>query len=479
MTVTYTSKVATTTWFDCFIKLLLRWKGSIYKLIWLDVLCFLVLYYVLNFVYRFALNREQKRIFEELAAYCNNFGNLIPVSFVLGFYVTLVANRWWSQFQAIPFPDNLALLVSASIKRQDGKSKLIMRTIVRHVCFCFAYTLTLISPRVKRHYSSLDDFVDTGLLLKEEKEILDDLSQNYPEHMQYWLSLSWAANLVTRARHEGFIQSDPVVVAILTEINNFRTKCSTLLDYDWISVPLVYTQVVTLAVYSYFLIALFGRQWTEKTAAEYTDLYFPLLTLFEFIFYMGWLKVAEVLINPFGEDDEDFDVLWMIQRHMKVCYLIVDKMHHEHPKLVETHSWDGILQYLADGNIAPVPSTAKIKSTKSFGAGDRKRSSTDGTSKVEKRDSWYKKAHGVTIDDSELNSVETDKDESLSLKIDDVAKSSTSGIHDFEKLKEKRKNLIMQKTKVLSEEINNADKINGLYQPLIGRNKTIQKVAAI
>lgn len=137
--------------------------------------------------------------------------------------------------------------------------------------------------------------------------------------------MTWASNIVTRARHEGLLRDDISMKALLDEINTFRSKLGSLLDYDWISMPLVYTQVVTLAVYSYFLTTLFGKQYIEKEDNEGLDLYFPILPVLEFFFYMGWLKVAEVLINPFGEDDDDFEVVWMIDRNIQV---VIEKSNH-------------------------------------------------------------------------------------------------------------------------------------------------------
>ena len=47
-------------------------------------------------------------------------------------------------------------------------------------------------------------------------------------------------------------------------------------------------------------------------------MYFPFFTFVEFFCIMGWIKVAETLLNPFGDDDEDFDVNYIIDRNLQV-----------------------------------------------------------------------------------------------------------------------------------------------------------------
>lgn len=48
------------------------------------------------------------------------------------------------------------------------------------------------------------------------------------------------------------------------------------------------------------------------------DMFYPFFLTMQFAFYFGWLKVAETLINPFGEDDDDFELNRLIDRHTEV-----------------------------------------------------------------------------------------------------------------------------------------------------------------
>ena len=47
---------------------------------------------------------------------------------------------------------------------------------------------------------------------------------------------------------------------------------------------------------------------------EEIDLYYPIFMTVRFLFIFGWLRVAETLYNPFGEDDEDFELNELLNR---------------------------------------------------------------------------------------------------------------------------------------------------------------------
>ncbi|KAL2097514.1 hypothetical protein ACEWY4_006721 [Coilia grayii] len=338
MTVSYTLEVANAR-FGGFSKLLFRWKGSIYKLLYKEFFVFCLLYAVISVVYRCYLDDDQQKLFEKTALYCERFANFIPMSFVLGFYVTQAFNRWWGQYTSFPLPDNLMMVVSGNVHGQDERGRLLRRTMMRYANLSSVLILRSISTRVRQRFPTLEHVTKAGFMTEDEQKLLDHLHSDFNK---YWMPLTWFSNLASLARKEGRIENDIALRLLMDELNNYRAKCSMLFHYDWISIPLVYTQVVTVAVYSYFAFCLIGRQFlnpNKKYSGHTLDIYVPVFTLLQFFFYAGWLKVGELIINPFGEDDDDFETNQLIDRNIQVSMLAVDDMHQNLPLLEKDKYW--------------------------------------------------------------------------------------------------------------------------------------------
>ncbi|XP_077580610.1 bestrophin-4 [Stigmatopora nigra] len=340
MTVSYTLEVANVR-FGGFSKLLFRWKGSIYKLLYKEFLLFCAFYIFFSLLYRLWLTSEQQNVFELLSLYCNQFTNtnFIPVLFVLGFYVTLAFNRWWGQYTSFPLPDNLMMVVSGNVHGADEKGRLLRRTLMRYANLSSVLILRSVSTRVHKRFPTLEHIVEAGFMTSRELKILESLDSDFNK---YWMPLTWFVNLASKAREETRVRDDIALRLLMDELNNYRTKCSLLFHYDWISLPLVYTQVVTLAVYSFFALCVIGRQFLnpEKGYKDHKlDLYVPFITLLQFFFYAGWLKVGEVIINPFGEDDDDFETNQLIDRNIQVSMLAVDDMYQNLAPLEKDKHW--------------------------------------------------------------------------------------------------------------------------------------------
>ncbi|KAI4586698.1 hypothetical protein MJG53_004485 [Ovis ammon polii x Ovis aries] len=349
---------------------------------------------------RLLLTGAQKRFFEKLSIYCDRYAEQIPVTFVLGFYVTLVVNRWWNQFVNLPWPDRLMFLISSTVHGSDEHGRLLRRTLMRYVNLTSLLIFRSVSTAVYKRFPTMDHVVEAGFMTAEERKLFDHLKS---PHLKYWVPFIWFGNLAAKARKEGRIRDSVDLQSLMTEMNRFRSWCSLLFGYDWVGIPLVYTQVVTLAVYTFFFACLIGRQFLDPTkgyAGHDLDLYIPIFTLLQFFFYAGWLKstgsaplevpsilsellrylladlylrisllvpkqpmaspgwdlhchqlnrqtlksspmqVAEQLINPFGEDDDDFETNWCIDRNLQVSLLAVDEMHMSLPKMKKDIYWD-------------------------------------------------------------------------------------------------------------------------------------------
>ena len=324
-----------------------QWKGSCLKLIWHDLVIFLTIYFLLSLLYRYILfpYPSAKQFFELLCIYADDFSGLIPITFLIGFYVSSVVNRWWDQFMTLPRPDKFALLLVNLIPGSDEFQKNLRLTVMRYYNLSTILVYRLVAGKVHRRFPDFDALIEAKLMLPREAIRFQEVNAKTP-YESTWTPLLWASKLITKARAEKKITISPPEFATLQkalcDIESVNLK---ILNYGWVNFPMAYVHVANISVYLYFLAALFGRQFLqpeEKDNQLFDDIYInfsksqpfrshtpdfvvPFFTMIEFFCYMGWIKVAQSLLNPFGDDDEDFKINYLIDRNLQVSYLIVDE----------------------------------------------------------------------------------------------------------------------------------------------------------
>ncbi|XP_009883159.1 PREDICTED: LOW QUALITY PROTEIN: bestrophin-4 [Charadrius vociferus] len=314
-----------------------RWKSSISKLLYKEFMVFVVLYAVLSFVYQQLLT--EKCLYTKVAQHCNSSTDLIPMSFFLGFYITLIVKQWWAQYTSIPLPGQFMCIISSNVHRKDEKGRMLWCTLIRYANLLAVLILRPVSTRVLKRFPTLDHVVEEGFMTQDERKKFESLHSDFNK---CWIPCVWFTNLVAQARWDGRIHDDVALHLLTDELNLYRAKCSVLFHYDWIRIPLLYTQVVTIAIYSFFTFHLIRWQFLKplETGQEGDlDRFILFSTLLQF-FYTGWLKVAEQIINPFGEDNDDFETNKLIDRNLQVSLLSMDDTYQNLPPAMKDKYWN-------------------------------------------------------------------------------------------------------------------------------------------
>ena len=141
------------------------------------------------------------RLFESVVKYFDAFLNLIPLSFVLGFYVSYVASRWWQQFLAIPWPDKLFHSIACYIEGFDDESRMLRRSLMRWMNLALILVLRSISSAVKQRFPTLDHVVEAGFMTQNEKKLFESVPAN--EFNTYWVPCTWFVYRLQEATKQG------------------------------------------------------------------------------------------------------------------------------------------------------------------------------------------------------------------------------------------------------------------------------------
>ncbi|EGT44708.1 hypothetical protein CAEBREN_15809 [Caenorhabditis brenneri] len=276
MTVSYALSVSSAR-YSAFLRLLRKWKGSVVKAVWAELLVWICLYALIALIIFWVIPIENRTALRKEADRLDNLLGILDIKFMLGFFVTIVVDRWKTILQNISFIETVALSVSTIIRGTDDNSRLARRSIIRYLVLSQAMVYRDISMRVRRRFPTMKSLMEAGFIFENE---LHELEQTETGYNKYWVPINWCNSIVWRMQEQKYIEAP---VSTNNVLNWYRC--------------------------------------------------IPLIPATSFFLYLGWMKVAEALLNPFGEDDDDFEGNWVIDKNIKTGMQIVDESHAECPIL--------------------------------------------------------------------------------------------------------------------------------------------------
>lgn len=213
------------------IKSLKRWRGSVWRSVWKELILWLIVYYVVRFILAYVPQTAyQQQLASDTVSVFRKFCDQVPVSFLLGFYITQIVTRWWNQVLCIPYPDEVMSFANAYFRKPE--EKYIRQTIARWLILCQAMVFRRISTRIRRRFPKFDTLVVAGLVTPEEQSIIRG---TMCVNNRWQLPLHWMVHkIIMNAKLQATTES-----AIIGAINRYSDSMKKLYLYDWIGEPSV------------------------------------------------------------------------------------------------------------------------------------------------------------------------------------------------------------------------------------------------
>ena len=293
-------------------RIVFAWKGGVYKLLAVDYFIFLLGWYLL---------RTFGGIPDDVVVYLRGYQETIRnvMAFMLVFFYSNVYSRAKEIFFSIPWPDNCTLMINGILgSEQNKRGKLVKETLVRYVLSTTFITYHAASQKFRKLYPQpFQSLERLGLLTDHEIEEIKKRLHEFPSFGEIgFLPLLWSLRIIYDfeiTAKDG--AANTVKKEAIKMIHDYRQKCAALLFQMYLPFPLLLSQIVTITVYAYFVIAVIAQQ---ETATE-PHFRFPVFTSLEFFVYMGALRIGAVYINPLGLDDDDYELVQFFNRNLRLA----------------------------------------------------------------------------------------------------------------------------------------------------------------
>ena len=179
-----------------------------WKLVWLQLLMYTLAYLFVSLVYRLLLSEQQAQLFEKFILWVRSNSKQVPLTFLLGFYVSLVVKRWWEQYEKLPWPDEIAIFLKAALtrspgcydlKQRDEENLRIRRTVVRYCILSYVLCIRRISSMLIDNFPMMDNLITLGILRDDEadrigEEEVDKIGKHGGSN--WWLPIKWSIDII-------------------------------------------------------------------------------------------------------------------------------------------------------------------------------------------------------------------------------------------------------------------------------------------
>ncbi|CAJ0600947.1 unnamed protein product [Cylicocyclus nassatus] len=377
MTVQYSLAAATATGLT-FMRLLRAWRGSVWKLVAVELLvweagCILLTLVYYNFIKGGAYDKD----YCSVIVHTEKLHYTSSVLLILGFFTKTCIDRWTSIYQVLMlWPENIAMMFSTFFKDDalpPATSKAIRHSIYRWLLLAHILVLRDMSIAVKKQFPTYQHLVKAQLLTEPELYLFEHANIE-PDYCRYWIPLTWISETIKkyyvplhlRGRGRKTCMDHAHFGLFMEEMVRIRQNLGDLLCYDWIPIPLATTQTITFSVY--VCIILDGVVQHSSLCDESKE-WDVVSLIINFVFHLllntfrlGWLKCGQVILNPFGLDDDDYEansLIDMYQRNLAGIITRPDEIppvrplpHHTLPHTVASALLTGISDTKLTGSMA-------------------------------------------------------------------------------------------------------------------------------
>jgi len=307
-------------------------KSNLFNITWKHALFYIVLAYVVNAIYFWALDDAGRVVFVKVMSCFGRLHGMLHVQFFLGSLVFLSLNRWFQAYQTLlPGTNKLMRYYSTSLKafKQDDvmwpEQRLRMiRKWNEWVLLAWLLTIRVISAPLRNKFPNLESVLEAHLMTQVEYDFIkaEMAAKKLTLDQVSLVVFDWLAFLNEKSSSDYRAPND--VKNNFDAIQSLKKSGSNLIKFSFKNIPKLMIQAATLAVYIFCITSILGHNVVEyetdvinciSLSAIVGAFFYPIVHAIPFFFYCIWLNYLRTTMDPFGWDDEDIDVCAVFQNH--------------------------------------------------------------------------------------------------------------------------------------------------------------------